>query len=202
MKLWIFVPIALTIAALAIWHPAPKPAALLASSSAPAHPRSHPPSASATSVVLVYVVGAVNHPGVFALAAGSRGQDAIARAGGFTSDANRAGVNLAELLQDGEQLTAPLVGEPTPRASRSRSGKAASRRKRSSLTTHPPQTIDLNTADAQTLSELPGVGATLADRIVRYRVLNGAFSNLDELADVAGMTDRRIQQAAPYLSIR
>lgn len=200
MKRWIFIPIAAVIAVLAIWHPAPKPALLLPAS-APPRLRGHR-SAPTAAAVVVYVAGAVRHPGVFRLPAGSRGQDAIARAGGFVPGADPIGVNLAELLQDGEQLTASRIGQASPHASRARSRGVKSRRKRSGPAALPAQAIDLNMADAPTLSELPGVGPTLADRIVRYRELNGAFANLDELADVAGMTDRRIQQAAPYLAIR
>ncbi|MDQ2681570.1 MAG: ComEA family DNA-binding protein [Candidatus Eremiobacteraeota bacterium] len=199
MKSWLLIPVAAVIAALAIWHPAPRPAVAL--TAIPASPRPHRVTLPrSVASVVVYVVGAVKHPGVFHLPAGSRGQDAIARADGFASGADPSGVNLAEPLTDGEQVTAPLIGQATPRPSRAH-GRVAARRRKSSAAPV-TQTIDLNTADTQTLSELPGVGATLADRIVRYRELNGAFANLDELADVAGMTDRRIQQISPYVSIR
>ncbi|HLI97350.1 MAG TPA: helix-hairpin-helix domain-containing protein, partial [Candidatus Baltobacteraceae bacterium] len=59
----------------------------------------------------------------------------------------------------------------------------------------------VNTADAQTLASIPGIGSTLASRIVEYRRLNGPFASLDELADVAGMTQRRVDAMSGYASV-
>src|SRR5207237_36254 len=66
----------------------------------------------------------------------------------------------------------------------------------------PLASIDLNTADAAELARLPGLGETLAARIVAYRSQNGAFASVDELADVSGMTQRRIDAIVQYVIIR
>jgi competence protein ComEA len=60
--------------------------------------------------------------------------------------------------------------------------------------------VDLNTADESTLAELPGIGQTLAERIVEFRTLNGPFASVDGLADVAGITPQRLDTLAPLLS--
>jgi competence protein ComEA len=59
----------------------------------------------------------------------------------------------------------------------------------------------LNAADASALASLPGIGSTLAERIVQFRELNGPFASLDELADVAGMTQRRIDAIEPFVTL-
>ncbi|HEV2260999.1 MAG TPA: helix-hairpin-helix domain-containing protein [Candidatus Rubrimentiphilum sp.] len=152
---------------------------------------------SVAPLLLVYVAGAVQHPGLYRLPAGSRANDAISRAGGFSAQADRAAINLAELVQDGEEIRALRVNEaisgsrrhPKPSSKRSRPAPALA-------------TIDVNSANALELSALPGIGPTLAARIVAYRAQNGRFASLDELADVAGMTQRRVDAVTPYLVIR
>ncbi len=62
--------------------------------------------------------------------------------------------------------------------------------------------VDLNRADAETLATLPGVGPGLAERIVAFRTANGPFASPDELLDVAGFTDRRLDAVLPYVAAR
>lgn len=178
---------------LAFWRPA-TPAGISMSTSPPAaaqHSRKgHPLSSGAPSKVVVYVAGAVVHAGLYTLAAGARAQDAVVRAGGLSADADAAGVNLAQRLSDGEEIAVPRQGEVPPRAARARAA-----RKSAAV----PAAVDLNAADASALASLPGIGPTLAARIVEYRRLNGPFASIDELADVAGMTQRRIDALLPFL---
>ncbi|MDO5495254.1 MAG: helix-hairpin-helix domain-containing protein [bacterium] len=137
------------------------------------------PGLPATPVV-VHVTGAVESPGVFELPAGSRIDDAITRAGGFTEDAEESGLNRATVLVDGQQVYVPRVGEAPPAAV----GPAA-----------PPGTpagspqgpININTATAEQLQELPGIGPSLAGSIIRWREDNGGFSSLEELDEVSGI---------------
>jgi competence protein ComEA len=65
----------------------------------------------------------------------------------------------------------------------------------------PIEPVDLNAAGASALASIPGIGATLAARIVAYRRLNGPFLSLDELADVAGMTQSRIDALGEYVTV-
>lgn len=153
--------------------------------------------------IIVYVAGAVRKPGLYDLAPGARGNDAVRAAGGLRTDADPAGVNLAEQLEDGEQITAPLIGERVaPRRNAKAHHRGRKRHKRmANAAQEPGMQIDLNAADAKTLAQLPGIGDELARRLVAFRDANGPFSSLDELADVAGMTQRRIDAITPYLTL-
>jgi competence protein ComEA len=62
--------------------------------------------------------------------------------------------------------------------------------------------IDINTADADTLATVPGVGGGLAERIVAFRTANGPFASVDELLDVSGITDRRLEAIIPFVVAR
>lgn len=184
---------------LAFWRPARAPAGIVTASPAPfsQHSRKGAPlRTAAPAALVVYVAGAVAHPGVYALAQGARVQDAIRRAGGLRADADPLAVNLAARVSDGEEIAVARTGEATPRPAH-----YAARTRRPRKTAAPAASVDLNSADASALASLPGVGDTLAARIVEYRRLNGPFASLDELLDVAGMTQRRIDALAPYATL-
>ena len=184
----------------ALRRPAPAPAISSAGSPLPPpvktaasqHSRKGHPFVANSSASIVYVVGAVLHPGLYRLQAGARINDAIERAGGLRADADPAAVNLAERVSDGEEIHVLRTGE-TARPQRRSTRKTSS--------PPPARSIDVNDADAQALASIPGIGPTLASRIVTYRRLNGPFASLDELADVAGMTQRRIDAMAAYVTI-
>ncbi len=184
------------VALLALWRPAASPSPLTLESPRPVaisqHSRKGRPFSGEASAVVVYVAGAVVHPGLYGLAGNARVDDAVRRAGGLRADADSEAVNLAQHVTDGEEIRVARIGESTPRPARARSARKARTI---------PANVDLNSADASALASLPGVGSTLAERIVEYRRLNGPFASLDELADVAGMTQRRIDAIAPYIAL-
>jgi competence protein ComEA len=129
--------------------------------------------------VVVHVAGAVVAPGVQRLAPGSRVVDAIEAAGGALPDAQLAGVNLAAPLVDGTQVFVPRAGEaaPTP------AGPAG-----------PAGPLDLNTATAAQLEELPGVGPATAAAILQYRQDHGRFATVEELLEVPGIGEAKLAQ--------
>jgi competence protein ComEA len=171
---------------------------------AAARPSARPRAAPSPSGVVVYVAGEVTHPGVYHLGPGARVVDALERAGNAKPDADLISVNLAAPLRDGEEIAVGAKGERIVRAPRARARSThaprGTRRSRKRATA-PSAPLDLNTADAQSLASLPGVGLGLAERIVQFRDANGPFDSVDELADVAGITDRRLEQLAPYLTV-
>ncbi|HEX8805624.1 MAG TPA: helix-hairpin-helix domain-containing protein [Candidatus Aquilonibacter sp.] len=184
---------------LAIWHPAPAPPLRSTTQALPA-PRSRhaprhfaaPPHLDAT---VVYVVGAVHRPGLYHLADGARIDDAIRAAGGERGDADPAAVNLAAHTNDGDEIFVPVIGEATPPTMRA----SRARKPRSRAKTH--AVVDVNRASAQILATVPGIGATIAERIVQIRNADGAFTTFDELLDVAGMTQSRLDRARAYLRL-
>jgi competence protein ComEA len=186
-------------------HPAPDPTSLHTAEpvpNAPARARPRP---------LVYVAGAVVHPGVYAVDGDARARDALAQAGGATRDADLVAVNLAAHVADGDEIAVPRRGEaPAPaRSARRRvaDAGAAHRRRPRRRAAHAERTgdaaaiIDVNSADAGTLTGLPGIGPVLAERIVEFRTLNGPFTSVDGLADVAGMTPQRLDELEPLVTV-
>jgi competence protein ComEA len=198
-----------------LWHPPPRPAWTAASPSPLASSRSFESRRAISSpAAVVYVAGAVARPGLYALRDGARAADAVARAGGLRADADSASVNLAQRVSDGDEVVVTVLGEPSAR-SRSRMSGARYRHARS---THartgrrrrdddaPPSdsgsiesAVDVNTASAGSLSAVPGIGRSIAGRIVELRERTGPFATLDELLDVAGLTQSRLERARPYL---
>lgn len=137
-------------------------------------------SAVGTTPLLVHVLGAVVKPGLVELAAGSRVVDAVAAAGGFTAEADPAGVNLARPVVDGEQLVVLALGQAPPVASGGAPGSAAQAG---------DGMVHLNTADLAALDTLPRIGPALAQRIIDWRDANGPFTSVDQLREVTGIGD-------------
>jgi competence protein ComEA len=129
-------------------------------------------------LLVVDVAGAVRRPGLYRLATGTRIADAVAAAGGATRKADVSLVNLAAPLADGEQVVVPLRGGGAAGAG------AAS----------PTAPLDLNTATAEQLDSLPGIGPATAQKILDYRQAHGAFHSVDELDAVPGIGPARIAQ--------
>ena len=153
--------------------------------------RSAPPivieDAAANLPVVVEVRGEVEAPGVFALSPGARLQDAIAAAGGLSREADLSTVNLARRLRDGELVVILALPAPgsTPTILTAGAGDAAEDSR---------ARININTATANELESLPGVGEVTAARIVAYREQNGPFRSVDDLIHVQGISDRTIDE--------
>jgi len=127
--------------------------------------------------IVVHITGAVPRPGVYALPQDARVQDAISAAGGFLADAEKTGINLARILDDGEQLDIPFVEGaslvlPTPGPEVITSGS---------------ELININTASQPELESLPGIGPTTAQKIIAYREANGPFINPEDIINVSGI---------------
>ncbi|MFC5180925.1 ComEA family DNA-binding protein [Actinomadura harenae] len=153
---------------------------------------------SAGPQLVVQVIGKVRRPGVLTLAAGSRVADALNAAGGVRPGTDTGALNLARKLMDGEQIAvgihppAPPPGQgpapPTGTTPGMPSGTSAG------------TPLDLNTATAEQLDQLPGVGPVLARRIIDYRTQHGPFRSVDQLQEVPGIGARRLTDLKPLLN--
>ena len=127
--------------------------------------------------IVVHITGAVPRPGVYALPEGARVQDAISAAGGFLAEAEKSGINLARVLEDGEQIDIPY-GEgasiviPTPGVE---------------VISSSSELININTAPLFELDLLPGIGPTTAQKIIDYRETNGPFTTIEDIINVSGI---------------
>jgi competence protein ComEA len=142
------------------------------------------------ATITVQVEGAVNHPGTVSLPAGARLDEAIAAAGGLTDDADVSRLFLAARVGDGERIIIPRreiatsASGGTPADAQMGVGK-----------------LDLNTATAEQLQELPGIGAVLAQRIVAYRDEHGPFTSIDELDNVEGIGPSLLEKLRPLVTV-
>ena len=141
----------------------------------------------AAAEVVVQVAGAINQPGVYHLADGSRVTDLITAAGGPAADADLQAMALAARLVDGQRVQVPHQGEVLPSTA---TGAAPAAAAGSGVT--PAAPIDLNTATEADLDALPGVGPTTARAIVAYREAHGLFHQVDDLTDVQGIGPARL----------
>lgn len=133
--------------------------------------------------VFVHILGRVERPGLYEVASGSRAVDVVARAGGFRDDADQAALNLARTVADGEQIVVPKVGEsasPVPPAGTSSSSA-------------PSGMVDLNAADAATLETLSGVGPATSAAILAWRDEHGRFAAVEDLLDVPGIGEKKLE---------
>lgn len=145
-----------------------------------------PVATTQPSLLKVHLAGAVRRPGLYDVPAGSRVGDLVDTAGGLGAAADDAAVNLAERLSDGQQIYVPVEGE-VPAGDRSGSDSAGP--------------IDVNTATASQLDELPGIGPSLAAAIIAYRTEHGPFATLDALEQVPGIGHSKLSRLRPHATV-
>ena len=138
-------------------------------------------SRRAPEELLVHVAGAVRRPGVYRIAGDGRVIQAVRLAGGPTRRADLSGLNLAAKLVDGQQVLVP-ARVPAAGATASPSGPASAR----------AGPVSLSAATAEQLDALDGIGPALAARIVTWRAQHGGFASVDQLLDVPGIGQARL----------
>lgn len=143
--------------------------------------------------VVVYISGAVKNPGVLTMTSEDRLADAIEMVGGTVDGADMNAVNLAEKLSDGKHYIIPKIGEnvaPSGNNQVSTSNSKGSDGK-----------ININTATAEELDKLPGVGESTAQKIISYREESGGFKSVEELKNVNGIGDKKFEDMKDSVTI-
>jgi competence protein ComEA len=132
--------------------------------------------------LLVHVVGAVEHPGLYRMKRGDRVYDAIASAGGLSVEADITRLpNLAGRLKDGEQIKVPFA--------------------KGSAGTTVVVRANLNTATLEELEVIPGFTSAFAQNVIDYRTSFGGFQNTRELVEILGMSEADFVVARRYLTL-
>lgn len=175
--------------------------------------------------IVVHVAGAVVRPGVYTLPAGSRMIDAVNAAGGPAAGADPNAVNLARAVADGERVYVPTREEvrkfgqavggsadgtgvfggsaagagPGGTGTNGGTWAASGGSGADGLTSGP---ININTATQAQLDSLPGIGPTLALRIIQYRAKNGPFTSPEELLRVPGIGEKKLAELQPFITVR
>ncbi|WP_237690188.1 helix-hairpin-helix domain-containing protein [Nocardioides panacisoli] len=135
--------------------------------------------------VTVDVAGKVRRPGIVVLDEGARVVDAVEAAGGPRRGVKTAGLNLARVLTDGEQI---VVGRPAAAVGPPASPGAE-------------RPVNLNLAQQAELEELPGVGPVTAAAIIAWREEHGGFRSVDQLIDVSGIGEKTLAEIAPRVTV-
>lgn len=169
-----------------------------------------------TTPSVVHVAGAVRKPGVYRLAADARVEEAVKAAGGAREDANLDAINLAARLEDGSQIYVPnrkeqptggapeaatyfrISGHSQTTSVQKTFGPYSSSRP-AKLTVPGQGTVNINTANAEELQRLPGVGPATAARILEYRKEIGSFSSPEQLMDVSGIGEKKFEKMQPFV---
>ncbi len=129
------------------------------------------------STIQVYIIGAVQHPGVYTLATNARVYQLVQAAGGPLNNANLAVINMAARLSDGQEIYLPHIGEtPVPAMSGTSTGSS-----QGSL-------VNINEASADELRQSLQVSSKTAQDIVNYRLQHGSFSSVDALLQAVSKT--------------
>lgn len=152
-------------------------------------------------LVIVHITGAVKTPGIVKLPEGARIEDAIDKAGGLTEDADISDVNLAYVLEDGIKIKIPTISEEkNEEIIINSSGEGIVEKEISNNSEN--KIININKANETDLQTLPGIGASLAGRIVEYRDSNGKFNEIEDIKNVSGIGDSKYENIKNFICVK
>ena len=143
------------------------------------------------SIIKVYVTGAVNNPGVIELEEGSRIQDAIEGVGGITNEANIKNINLAYEVSDGEKIYIPNLSEDSDENIEDSSNQKNQNGK-----------VNINKATVSELTNVPGIGASTAEKIIAYRDKNGKFKTIEDIKNVSGIGQNKYENIKDHITVK
>ena len=166
--------------------------------------------------IVVHITGSVKNQGIVELKIPARIKDAVDAAGGLTDDANLLEVNLAYQLEDGMKIYIPsnndndIKDETEETLSKSVVTKEVSKKvvtsteeKSTKLTSENTiNIVNINTATQTELETLPGIGPSIALKIIKYREENGKFSNVEDIKNVSGIGDSKYEAINDYICVK
>ena len=159
--------------------------------------------------IIVHITGAVKTPGIVKLNDGARIEDAIESAGGLTEDADISNVNLAYVLDDGTKIKIPSLSDGdignVEDIITDESGEGIIEEidsTSSSNSQNSTSNININKATEAELDTLPGIGRSLASKIIEYREQNGKFSSIEDIKNVSGIGDSKFEEIKDLISVK
>lgn len=154
--------------------------------------------------ILVHVIGEVKTPGVVRLNEGARIIDAINECGGYSENADLSKVNLAYILEDGVQIYIPRVGENLENRElmSGEAGEEVISESASYEANGRNIKVNINKANEEKLKTLPGVGESMAKKIIEYREKNGKFSNVEDIKKVNGIGESKYNNLKEFITIK
>ncbi len=151
----------------------------------------------------VHICGAVNSPGVYSVRKDCRVVDLVNQAGGFTDEAAEDYINQALKVQDGQRIYIPTQKEVKELSAEDyMAGEASGMSEQSSPEPAGPKLININTATAEELMELPGVGEAKAASILEYRNTKGKFKTIQDLMKISGIKEGLFNKVSGYITVK
>lgn len=155
--------------------------------------------------IIVHITGEVKNTGIITLEKGARIADAIKKAGGETKQADLNEINLAYELQDGQQIYIPNKKDKIENKEKmyitSESGNNVIKQRGSSNNKGVNKKVNINTANQSELETLPGIGESIAGRIIEYREQNGKFQKIEDLQNVKGIGDSKFAKIKDLVTV-
>lgn len=147
-----------------------------------------------STMLKIYVSGAVLQPGLYDVPQGARADDAVKAAGGMLEQADPQRVNLARKLKDGMQVNVPFAKRKSGYSSGKYAGTSNVQKFEGiqGFSNKSDKLVNLNTASAEELESLPGIGASMAQRIIDYRQRN-SFHRVEDLVKVPGIGKAKLK---------
>ena len=150
--------------------------------------------------IVVHVTGEVKNPGVVKVKEGSRVEDLVKAAGGLTENADISNVNLAYVVEDGIKIRIPSTDDEKNEEYITQSiGEGIIMQEEGNSNS---SIVNINTANETELEELPGIGASIAGRIIEYRNKNGKFKDLDDIKNVTGIGESKYEKIKDLIKVK
>ena len=156
-------------------------------------------------IVIIHITGSVKNPGIVKLKEGSRIEEAIESAGGLTENADITKVNLAYVVEDGTKIKIPSASEEDigdEDIIDSKSGDNIIIEENAVPSNNSTQTININKATEKEFETLPGIGPSLASKIIEYRNQNGKFESIEDIKNVNGIGDNKYEKIKDLITVK
>ena len=155
--------------------------------------------------IIVHITGAMKKNGIVKLKDGARIYDAIEMAGGSTDDADLSKINLAYVLEDGQKVYIPKIGEINQENAEEEYITFEYGNNKNIIQDYNKggnEKVNINTANQTELETLPGIGTATAEKIIDYRNKNGKFSSIEDIQNVKGIGNAKYENIKESICVK